>query len=183
MLKPNPEPKVQKPYRLSPDKREALRHQLDELLSQGIITPVSEKADLPITSPIVLVSKRCKDPSKLNELVKRYSFMWMVISFRDYRPQYEKLRREKEEKDLEEQEEQMSRLRMDMGKDKPVLKKQTDGMAITPGLVEDDSDEDAHDPDMVDEEEQRELESFRNFIKSQKSRQQQKQDSGVVDKT
>ncbi|XP_060077278.1 GPN-loop GTPase 1-like isoform X1 [Ylistrum balloti] len=102
---------------------------------------------------------------------------------KEYRPQYEKLRKEKEEKELAEQEEQMSRLRMDMGKDKPVLKKQTDGMAITPGLVEEDSDEEAHDPDMMDEEEQREVESFRNFIKNQKSRQQQKQDTGAVDKT
>lgn len=102
---------------------------------------------------------------------------------KDYRPQYEKMRREKEEKELAEQEEQLSRLRVDMSKDKPVLKKQTDGMAITPGLVEEDSDEEAHDPEMMDEEEQRELESFRNFIKSQKSRQQQKQDSGSVDKT
>ena len=40
--------------------REVLRHQLDELLRQGIITPISEKEDIPISSPIVLVSKRNK---------------------------------------------------------------------------------------------------------------------------
>ena len=59
-LNPNATSKHQRPYRLSPDKREVLRHQLDELLQQGIITPVSEKEDVPISSPIVLVSKRNK---------------------------------------------------------------------------------------------------------------------------
>ncbi|MCG8047543.1 MAG: reverse transcriptase family protein, partial [Candidatus Thiodiazotropha endolucinida] len=59
-LIPNAKSKHQRPYRLSPDKREVLRHQLDELLQQGIITPVSEKEDIPISSPIVLVSKRNK---------------------------------------------------------------------------------------------------------------------------
>jgi len=34
--------KHQKPYSLSPDKREMLRTQLDELLLQGIITTVDE---------------------------------------------------------------------------------------------------------------------------------------------
>ena len=45
---------------MSPDKKEVLRHQLNELLQQGIITPVNEKKDIPISSPIVLVSKRNK---------------------------------------------------------------------------------------------------------------------------
>ncbi|XP_062587193.1 uncharacterized protein LOC134248836 [Saccostrea cucullata] len=57
-LKPNAVSKHHKPYRLSPDKREVLRTQLTELLNQGIITPVNEKEDIPISSPIVLVSKR-----------------------------------------------------------------------------------------------------------------------------
>ena len=57
-LKPDLAPKQQRPYRLSPDKKEVLRHQLEELYNQGIITPVSETEDLPITSPVVLVSKR-----------------------------------------------------------------------------------------------------------------------------
>jgi hypothetical protein len=34
---------------------EVLCHHLDELLRQGIIAPVSENEDVPITSPIVLV--------------------------------------------------------------------------------------------------------------------------------
>ena len=62
-LIPNAQSKHQRPYRLSPEKREVLRHQLDELLRQGIITPVSEKEDVPISSPIVLVSKRSKPKS------------------------------------------------------------------------------------------------------------------------
>lgn len=59
-LKDNFVPKLQRPFRLTPDKKEVLRHQLDELLKQGIISPVSEKEDLPITSPVVLVRKRNK---------------------------------------------------------------------------------------------------------------------------
>lgn len=50
--------KYRRPYRLPTDKREVLRTQLDELLSQGVISPVSETDSLPITSPILLVAKR-----------------------------------------------------------------------------------------------------------------------------
>ncbi|CAC5386116.1 unnamed protein product [Mytilus coruscus] len=57
-LKPDATGKHQKPYRLPPYKREILRHHLDKLLKQGIISPVSETEDLPITSPVVLVTKR-----------------------------------------------------------------------------------------------------------------------------
>ena len=59
-LKPDAIPKHQRPYKLTPDKREALRHHLNELLRQGIISTVSETEDIPISSPIVLVSKRNK---------------------------------------------------------------------------------------------------------------------------
>ena len=59
-LKPGMTPKHQRPYKLAPDKHEVLRHQLDELLRQGIIAPVSEKEDIPISSPIVLVFKHKK---------------------------------------------------------------------------------------------------------------------------
>jgi len=57
-LKANAQSKHIHPYRLPPHKREVLRHQLDELLRQGIIVPVEQPGSLPITSPIVLVSKR-----------------------------------------------------------------------------------------------------------------------------
>ena len=69
-LKPDAKSKHQRPYRLPPDKKEVLRHQLDELLAQGIIAPVSESEDVPITSPIVLVAKRNKpkvDPSNITK--------------------------------------------------------------------------------------------------------------------
>ena len=55
-LKPDVKSKHQRPYRLNPDKTEVLRHHLQELLSQGIITP--EAADENV--PIVLVNKRKK---------------------------------------------------------------------------------------------------------------------------
>ena len=59
-LKPDAIPKHQRPYKLTPDKREVLRHHFDELLQQGIMSTVSENEDIPISSPIVLVSKRNK---------------------------------------------------------------------------------------------------------------------------
>lgn len=63
-LKDNFVGKHQKPYRLPPQKREVLRHHLDNLLQQGIISPVQETDDLPITSPVVLVSKRMNSTDK-----------------------------------------------------------------------------------------------------------------------
>ncbi|CAC5411037.1 unnamed protein product [Mytilus coruscus] len=63
-LKPNAVSKHQNPYRLPPYKREILREQLDDLLRQGIITPVSESEELPITSPVVLVTKRSANADK-----------------------------------------------------------------------------------------------------------------------
>jgi len=58
ILRPDAKPKYQRPYRLSPDKKKVLRHHLDNLLNQGIISAVSPDEDLSITSPIVLVTKR-----------------------------------------------------------------------------------------------------------------------------
>ena len=72
-LKPDAKPRHQRPYRLPPDKKEVLRHHLDELLQQGIIAPVSEKEELPITSPILLVSKRCKVKSPSGKVTKESS--------------------------------------------------------------------------------------------------------------
>ena len=57
-LKPNAVGKHHKPYRLPPYKREVLREQLDNLLEQGLVEPVREQKELPITSPIVLVTKQ-----------------------------------------------------------------------------------------------------------------------------
>ena len=56
-------PKYKIPYKLATDKRSVLWHQLDELLRQGIIAPVSEKEDNSIYSPIVLRSKHNKPKS------------------------------------------------------------------------------------------------------------------------
>lgn len=70
-LKPDYHPKYHKPYRLPPDKKEALRKHLDELLRQNIIAPVHESESVPITSPIVLVSKRNKaKKNSENQLIK-----------------------------------------------------------------------------------------------------------------
>ena len=80
-LKPNAVSKHQRPYRLPPDKRLILRHHLDELQRQNIIAPVSDKESVPITSPIVLVSKRNKpklDPSNITREQSLSSFRFCV---------------------------------------------------------------------------------------------------------
>ena len=84
-LKPGMTPKHQRPYKLAPDKREVLRHQLDELFHQGIIAPVSEKEDIPISSPIVLVSKRNKPNQGLNldplrQVCQCIGFAWIFAT-------------------------------------------------------------------------------------------------------
>ncbi|CAC5395633.1 unnamed protein product [Mytilus coruscus] len=61
ILKPDFKPKYQRSYRLTPDKKQVLRDHLDHLLKQGIISPVGETEHIPITSPIVLVSKRANE--------------------------------------------------------------------------------------------------------------------------
>ncbi|GFO28343.1 retrovirus-related pol polyprotein from transposon [Plakobranchus ocellatus] len=63
-LKPDARPNHQKPYRLSPDKKKVLEHQLEHLLEQGIIAPLSGHEDIPITSSVVLVEKRTKSETK-----------------------------------------------------------------------------------------------------------------------
>lgn len=58
------------------DKKEVLRHQLDELLQQNIIAPVDESENIPITSPVVLVSKPSKHKGKLTDLTKEQSLSY-----------------------------------------------------------------------------------------------------------
>ncbi|CAC5398333.1 unnamed protein product [Mytilus coruscus] len=65
-LKPDFKPKHQRSYRLTPEKKDILRHHLDELLRQGVIALVDETEDVPITSPVVLVSKRTYKKGKAN---------------------------------------------------------------------------------------------------------------------
>ena len=65
-LKPDYKPKYQQPYWLTLEKKNVLRDHLDELIKQGIIVPVQESTDIPITSPIVLVSKKTRP--KKNDL-------------------------------------------------------------------------------------------------------------------
>ncbi|CAG2204834.1 unnamed protein product [Mytilus edulis] len=72
-LKPDFKPKHQRSYRLTPEKKDILRHHLDELLRQGVIAPVDETEDVPITSPVVLVSKRTYQKGKANASSKETS--------------------------------------------------------------------------------------------------------------
>jgi len=59
-LTPSPAPAWKKPYRLSPDETEAMRNEIDRLLTLGFISPTSSDW----AAPIVFAKKRHKD-SKL----------------------------------------------------------------------------------------------------------------------
>lgn len=64
-FKPNAVSKHHKSYKPSTHKKEVPKTQLTELLNQGIITPVNEKEDIPISTTIVLVSKKEKKKENL----------------------------------------------------------------------------------------------------------------------
>lgn len=81
-VKPNIQSKHQQPYRLSPNRKEVLRHQLQDLLDKGIVAPVSPSEDVPITSPIVLVSKRSKPKPEQSEHQKALSMYRFCVDFR-----------------------------------------------------------------------------------------------------
>ncbi|XP_062606294.1 GPN-loop GTPase 1-like [Saccostrea cucullata] len=105
---------------------------------------------------------------------------------KDYRAEYEKLKAEKELKEKDRQTDQMSRLQNDMnsgGQGDIEVDKRLRGMVITPGQEGSDSDEEFRTAPEEDEEEQREYESFKNFLKQQKDRQQQKYEASQGDKT
>ena len=84
ILKPDFKPKHQRPYRLTPEKREVLRHHLDELQQQGVITEMDANEDAPITSPIVLVAKRTKPVQKTQITDKESSLRYFRFCV-DYR--------------------------------------------------------------------------------------------------
>ena len=63
-LKPHVKMTHQRPYKLTPEKKTALRHVLENLYEKGIIAPVNDREDLPITSPVVLVTKPRASTSK-----------------------------------------------------------------------------------------------------------------------
>ena len=72
-LKPDTVSKHQRPHRLLPDKRDALCHHLEGLLDQVINAPVSAEENVPITSPIVIVSKRRKSSGEFEPGTKEAS--------------------------------------------------------------------------------------------------------------
>ena len=82
-LKNNAKSKYHKPYKFSPEKKDALKYQLEHLLEQGIIAPLDENDDAPIVSPVVLVEKRgvtiSDNCSKKEQALNQYRF---VVDFR-----------------------------------------------------------------------------------------------------
>lgn len=81
-LKPDAKPKHIRPYRLNPDKREVLRHHLNELLEQGIIAPVSPNENVVISSPIILVEKRKQPNLKAMSKEESLNCFRFVVDYR-----------------------------------------------------------------------------------------------------
>lgn len=93
-LRPDAVSRHQRPYHLSPDKLKVLRHQLDELLHQGVIALIGYNEDASITSLIVLITKRNNpkvDPAPITreQSVSSYRF---CINFRYLNSQAQDLR-------------------------------------------------------------------------------------------
>ncbi|ELT97858.1 hypothetical protein CAPTEDRAFT_176909 [Capitella teleta] len=85
---------------------------------------------------------------------------------KDYRPAYEKLRAEKEKAELEKQQEQMSRLKIDMEGDEAASSSASAPVYLAPG----EQDEEDSEEDVEDEEEKKEYESFRRFLEEEKKK-------------
>lgn len=93
-LRPDAKPKHQKPYRLAPEKKIVLEHQIQHLLDQGIIAPLSEKDVVPISSPVVLVEKKNKPDKALHASEKERSLQSFrfCVDFRYLNSQTEEFR-------------------------------------------------------------------------------------------
>ncbi|CAG2216635.1 unnamed protein product [Mytilus edulis] len=93
ILKPDMRPLHQKPYRLTPHKKEVLRHHLDELLQQGVICELNATEEVPITSPVVLVAKRSKPSSEqISEKTTSLRQFRFCVDFRYLNTQQEPLK-------------------------------------------------------------------------------------------
>ncbi|CAI9715804.1 Hypothetical predicted protein [Octopus vulgaris] len=96
----------------------------------------------------------------------------------EYLPMYDKLQKENEARIEKEKEKQLQRVKDDMATEdiKETFGKPYPGIAITPGVVESDSDEDyTGDPDdFIDDEEHRERESFQRFLERHREKQIEK---------
>ncbi|VDI67441.1 Hypothetical predicted protein, partial [Mytilus galloprovincialis] len=93
ILKPDMRPLHQKPYRLTPHKKEVLRHHLDELLQQGVICELNATEEVPITSPVVLVAKRSKPSSEqISEKTTSLRQFRFCVDFRYLNTQTEPLK-------------------------------------------------------------------------------------------
>ncbi|PFX31880.1 GPN-loop GTPase 1 [Stylophora pistillata] len=110
-----------------------------------------------------------------------------VVEFEtQYKPEYERLKNEKEEKAKKDREDQLRKVQQDLGKGKPVAMEtvKTGAQAIesaheTPfhislgaDLDSDDDDDEKGDDEEWDEEEMKEHESFKRFLEKEKQKEQ-----------
>ncbi|XP_060566349.1 GPN-loop GTPase 1-like [Ruditapes philippinarum] len=106
---------------------------------------------------------------------------------KDYKPMLERKKKEVKEKDRKRKEQELNKVVKDREEElmeTEGIRMRTSKMTINRGIDDDeDSEEDFKQDEPIDEEEVREYQSFKNYLESQKTRQQQKADKLEQDNT
>lgn len=96
-----------------------------------------------------------------------------------YRPEYEQLKKRKEEVSLAEQQKQLQRLRLDVAEGDSVpltgiVHGAEDSVDVQPGLSDEEDSEEEQPMDDEDDDEKKEYESFKNFLEKEKTKRAKK---------
>lgn len=96
-----------------------------------------------------------------------------------YRPEYEQLKKKKEEASLAEQQKQLQRLRLDVAEGDSVpltgiVHGAEDSVDVQPGLSDEEDSEEEQRMDDEDEDEKKEYESFKSFLEKEKTKRAKK---------
>lgn len=96
-----------------------------------------------------------------------------------YRPEYEQLKKKKEEASVADQRKQLERLRLDVAEGDSVpltgiVRGGEDSVDVQPGLSDEEDSEEEHPMDDEDEDEKKELESFKSFLEREKTKRAKK---------
>lgn len=105
-----------------------------------------------------------------------------------YLPEYERLKKKKEEAALAEQAKQLEQLRLDIAEGDSVpltgsMSAAEDSIYVQPGMSDDEDSEEEHPVDDEDEEEKKEYESFKNFLAREKTKRAKKYEAQSSENT
>lgn len=105
-----------------------------------------------------------------------------------YLPEYERLKKKKEETALADQAKQLERLKLDMAEEDSVpltgtMPAAEDSIYVQPGMSDEEDSEEEHPIDDEDEEEKKEYESFKNFLAREKTKRAKKYEAQSSENT